>query len=299
MLLLLLGACTSPEPVELRSLADLVEEPVAVQIAYEHREDGRGVHRQVITLTFDQLDCSGLADDLRVRFDGQEPASESRGADTREVTEAGEICTRDGLPSGVPTFVSSSTERHLGAPTRIDLSQGTELATILLPGLPELPQITDVRATGPENLATQADGFTDAAGRLVIYPGVSYALELDRTWIPPTPTNGAQASIQRCFLGACEAIVDGRFEGSLLAYGAPAFQLETLHTLSVACSTDEDPGCADVTGLGPLSLAAPEAIFDRADHLHLAWSTLGGPGDLCSAEGLCDSGLVCAEGICE
>ena len=298
MLLAWLWACTAPEPLPLLSLADLADEPVRIQVSYEHGEDSRGPHRGTITLSFDGLDCTGVDDDLNVRFAGQEPAVADRGPDSREDTEAGRVCTRDGLPSRTPTFTSRPFDRQLGEPLRIDLSQGSELATVVLPALPELPQITGVRAVGPEVLVDAADGFVDPGGRSVIYPGVSYQLELDRDWIPSTPTNGAYETIQRCFLGACVTLLDRTFDGSQLAYGSPVFALETTHSFSVECDTLDDPGCAEVTGLGPVYLAQPAAILDRRSHLHLAWSTLGEEGQVCRIDGTCDEGLECTFGIC-
>ena len=294
LLPLVFAACTPLRDIEPTTLADHTTPAATIRVNTEHGsgvEEGDGPHTMTVSLTLGGLPCVRL-DGATATFNGQPAAFSHLGP----LQARGEACGGDDIP--YPVFTSASLPRDLIADIEVVLTDGTTTwsATAHPPDIFPLPAVADLRAVGPTALVTATDGF-ETGGRLVVYPGVSYELDMDHAWLEEDRNNDALEQVERFFVESRELIEDYAFAGEQIALGPRDFVLRTRHLLSVECTSDS-ADCLTVDGFGPSVFTAYRWLNDTTEQLSMTWAELGEVGHVCRTDNSCDDDATCTEAIC-
>lgn len=295
-------ACTT-EFVDVTPFSDLATAGPDIVWFVDHGagEDlGRGDHTMTVQLRFFGMACERYGDDVEVRFNGLEPTFHTPGPDTRVVGPDGWTCLRGDVPTSGPLASSPVLPRDFDATVVIELSDATQTRTVVVrpPALQPFPTLQRIEAIAPDALLPHANGFTDADGIPVLYPGVTYQAVMDRPWVAVEARSEASEFLRRHFPPEEElpdVVLPGAvFDGASVALGPRDFTLETLHLYDWMCD-DTESDCLMLDGFDQGIVSSTQLVQDFTDQAQvpLRWANLGERDHLCRTDGSCDDGLAC------
>lgn len=298
-------ACVENRPLDLLPIDALADKTASLIVSTDAADlRGTGPHTWNWQLTFDQMTCQGIEDDVEVRFQGELPAHADLGADTWIRRGQRLDCTRDGQPSNTPTFSSPILDRVLGEPFSISVVGSTHEIRLEVPGFPVPPRVIGIEAVGP--MAAHFADVVDPDGTPVVYAEGAYQLLTDRpwlagdTWIDVDDPNYAGQRLVRTYPGSdVHDELPLAFDGTAVAVGPARIVLEAFHELDWRCNTQDLPDCITTEGVGTISMRALDVVFDLEPQLELRWGTMGDRGEICHPDGSCNGvEPVCHERFC-